>query len=218
MTAICFVPKFNAKGKRDVTGAFLPAAQMWAKYHGGKMVTVDNSLPFATRKFQVLEALEAMPPRFLRVAFFCHGWEKGIQLGFTLKDVGTLAAAFQRHTDDGVQITIFGCLTGSGVEKEAPGGDGGFADELRDALCRAGLARCRVDAHTTAGHATENPHVRRFDGLGSPVGGSGGQWIVAPKSGLWSKWRQKLKLEDKSKLWMRFSNMDIGSIHQELLG
>jgi len=104
-----------------------------------------------------------------------------------------------------LHVVLWCCSTGKPgdgtADKEAasgaPGGDNGFADKLRDELCAIGLTWCRVYAHTTDGDCTRNPNVRVFEGLGSPVGGVGGEWIVPPpstgiKSALWATWRDAL--------------------------
>jgi hypothetical protein len=64
---------------------------------------------------------------------------------------------------------------------------------LRDAICEGGAIYCRVDGHVTAGHATYNPKIRRFEGDGSPTGGNGGRWIVPPRSEWWKAWVAALK-------------------------
>jgi hypothetical protein len=81
-------------------------------------------------------------------------------------------------------------------------------------LCEAGKVHCSVVAHVNAGHATHNPRVRRFEGRGSPMGGTGGSWIVAPGSKLWKPWVRALQ---KTDLRLRFPLMSIGEIHRELL-
>jgi len=64
---------------------------------------------------------------------------------------------------------------------EERGGQGSFAFALRDNLveCFGSLGETftgNVDAHTNAGHSTQNPYVRRFlSKKGDP-----GQWIVEP--------------------------------------
>jgi hypothetical protein len=213
MNAIAFSPQFNTGTKRDATGAFQPEAKAWfeeiAGSHPGSDVRVfhvDNHLSAAKMRAFVYDKIgEAKPDR---IAFFCHGWPTGIQFGFNLAHIEALADCIASISDP--IVAIFGCLTGDG-----PGnGDGHFADMLRDALCSAGSIDCRVDAHTTAGHCARNPYVRRFDGLGSPVGGMGGQWIVATGSALWKPWRKALEGD----LRFRFSGMEIADIHRELVG
>lgn len=209
MTALAFAPLHNSNGKKDATGAFQPEASKFcmtipAATH---LILVDNHLPAAKMRAFVLATIAEHKPD--RLAFFCHGWATGIQFGFGLAHIKQLAEAIA--TIDRPIVTLFCCLTGKDDAGHV-GGDGHFADRLRDALCAAGAVECRVDAHTTAGHTTMNPHVRRFDGLGSPIGGCGGQWIVAPGSKLWPKWKAALRGD----LRFRFSEMEIGEIHEEV--
>jgi hypothetical protein len=115
-------------------------------------------------------------------------------------------------------VALYCCSTGAASSADAYaefGGDGGFADRLRDALCVAGGVHCTVDAHTTAGHTTMNPYVRRFEGRGSRVGGVGGFDLVSPKSGdLWRRWRRALR---ETSLRYRFPVMSVAEIHDWLL-
>jgi hypothetical protein len=50
--------------------------------------------------------------------------------------------------------------------------------------------------------------------MGSRVGGSGGFWIVEPKSELWKPWVKALKTTD---LRFRFPAMTVAEIHSELI-
>lgn len=209
MNIVAFAPQFNTAGRKDATGAFQPEARAFLRVVGdGSLVLIDNRKPEAAMRAQVLAALS---PGTLTVAFFCHGLGKRIQFGFGLAHVALLASALAG--DRNRRVVLYACNTGKG--NEPVGGDGGFADELRDALCRAGCVDCRVDAHTTAGHTTCNPYVRRFEGMGSPVGGVGGYWLVAPGSALWTKWRTALRDTD---LRFRFPFMSVAEIHRELAG
>lgn len=227
MTTLAIAPLYNSPGKRDATGAFQPEANAWIAanhdrgYTDWARILIDNDTPAISRRDAVLDAIREHQPD--HVAFFCHGWKTGIQFGFgvqhTLLLAETLAAGFGPLDFEGetVQVigpfvTLYACSTADGKDP-GTGGDGGFADEFRDALCRAGATWCRVDAHTTAGHTTRNPYVRRFEGQGSAVGGTGGQWIVAPKSPLWSRWRKALAETD---LRYRFPSMSVAEIHEEL--
>lgn len=213
MTALAFAPMYNSTGKKDATGAFRPEMKEWGIHiddtHdcGVYCHVVDNHLPAAKMRAFVLEKIHEVKPD--RLALFCHGWASGIQFGFGLAHVKQLAEAIA--SIDRPCVTLYCCLTGED-DKGHVGGDGNFADRLRDALCAAGAVYCRVDAHTTAGHTTMNPYVRRFDGLGSPVGGCGGSWIVAPGSKLWPKWVKALKGD----LRFQYPEMEIAEIHEEL--
>lgn len=213
MTILAFAPLHNLDGKRDATGAFHPEAQAFAKLTGADVVLVDNDTPAISRREAVLDAIREHNPG--QVAFFCHGWTTGIQFGFGVQHTLLLAETITggwAGTDP--RVVLYACLTAADGKTPGAGGDGGFADEFRDALCRAGATWCRVDAHTTAGHTTRNPYVRRFEGQGSAVGGTGGQWIVAPKSPLWKPWVRALRETD---LRYRFPSMSVAEIHAELL-
>lgn len=76
-----------------------------------------------------------------------------------------------------------------------------------------GDTRCVVEAHVTAGHTTQNSQKKRYLGMGSPVGGVGGNWIVAPGTPLFVKWRKALQTDFRFK----FHWLDIADIHQYLL-
>lgn len=209
MTALAFAPKYNTCKKRDATGAFQPEARAFLEtgldgVTYGDLVIVDNHLHADEMRARILDAIAEHKPD--HVAFFCHGWATGIQFGFGMAHVKQLAEDIA--TIDRPTVTLYCCLTADGPTD----GDGGFADALRDALCQAGAVNCRVDAHTTAGHTTRNPRVRRFDGLGSAHGGTGGQWIVMPQSALWGRWVRALRGD----LRFRFPGMEIAEIHEEL--
>lgn len=206
MSILAFAPMHNTPGKRDATGAFQPEARAFVKLHGGIIALIDNHARPLVQRRQVHAAISEVGPSV--VAFFCHGWRTGIQFGIGMAHLDALAAAIS-GASYGPTIALYCCSTGSGP---GIGGDGGFADWFRDALCRAGADFCQIDAHTTAGHCTRNPNVRRFEGMGSPTGGVGGYYIVAPKSALWSRWRAALAGD----LRLRFPMMSVGEIHREL--
>jgi hypothetical protein len=71
------------------------------------------------------------------------------------------------------------------------GGDGGFADLLRDELVDIGCPTI-IYAHSTAGHTTQNPHLRVFP----PHERFGGKFVVAKDSGLWQKWVRCMRNND----------------------
>lgn len=216
---IVFAPEHNTHGKKDATGAFIPEAEAFCEHHDvseKNLILVDNqkSKPWM-RKFVVDHILAgyeipADEHSLDAVAFFCHGWKTGIQFGFSTgkKDIDMLATAIADRAPEAEQvddepfspvIPLYCCSTGRDADRQSEddlevfGGDGGFADLLRDSLCRAGAIYCRVLAHTTAGHTTRNPHVREFCGNGRPLGGEGGNYIIPRKNPKHFKaWRKKL--------------------------
>ena len=207
MSTIAFYPNKAAKG--DGFNVFYPEAKKFDAYHNGTgldtnrlfainamrmtgiVPVAEKRASMSARRKQVLDILKAHRGTYDHVAFFCHGWRTGMQFGFDMQTAKILAAEIARGAEfvTIVDVTLYSCSCGSGDSD----GDGGFADALRDELCKAGVIGCKVVAHTTAGHATSNPYVREFNGNGSPVGGTGGQWIVAPGSELWGEWIKALR-------------------------
>jgi hypothetical protein len=126
------------------------------------------------------------------VALFCHGLARGIQTGHDLATVATLADAISASTAPPrhLVVTLYAC-DAADTRTGGPGGDGGFADALRDALSERGITG-HVDAHVTTGHTTKNPYVRRFYCDGQAAG-TGGDWLVAPGSPKWRAWVRALK-------------------------
>lgn len=205
----------DTHGKKDYTCAFKPEADRFAQVVPGEhdISTIDVSQSMSARKkelFRILEKRYDDVEMFNDVAFFMHGWSKGIQCGVQLADVSKLVelllpiTANGKDADHPLHIILYCCLTGDvpGSPKEnqkklGPGGDGGFADRVRDEFCKAGRRWVKVYAHTTAGHTTRNMWVRTFEGKGSNIGAVDGDWLVRPaKTGrpspLWAPWQAAL--------------------------
>lgn len=215
MHTLIFTPDRNTAGRKDYTGAFRPEAHALAKLHdGSKIVAIDVSQPPRARRQEVMNAIVTFAATNLQridlIAFFCHGWRAGLQLGWTLQTLPMLAGAIWAVSGDAPRVALYACSAARG----GAGGDGGVADRLRDALCERGASGCQVDAHTTKGHCSRNPYVRRFEGQGSPVGGTGGQWIVMPLAPLWRPWVRALR----GPLRLRYPTMATAEIHRELVG
>jgi hypothetical protein len=214
---LIITPDRNTK-KSDYTGAFRPEALTYKKKIGVfgvlcpvEIVTFDASASMSKRKNTVLNAIAAVGNEGKDLidclAIFSHGWSKGIQAGFTNKDVGELAKLLADcgHSND-CKVALYCCSTGADPQDdsmEAPGvgssedgnlGDGSFADRLRDALCSEGHIYCSVYAHRTAGHTTQNPNVIIFEGKGLKSGGYGGVMPITKKNKqAWAAWVKKLK-------------------------
>lgn len=192
--AVIFTGNANTEGKRDYTGAFRPEADRFAalcRARGFDVSThaLDLGASKAAQRSSTAAAL-GLGGGIGLAAWVCHGWRTGIQLGYSSAQLGELAAALRDGgASEDVTVALYCCSTAAGPGRD---GDGGFADGLRDALCAAGLRRCRVLAHDRAGHTTRNPYAREFVGAGSPVGGTGGTWVVAPGSTLWRPWVRAL--------------------------
>lgn len=224
--ALIFTPDRNTGARRDFSGAFMPEAQAFAKRYDSRPIgKIDVGAPLKERTEAVLTAIRGDGPIDV-LAFFCHGFWSGLQLvgDRTVRDgdgnlrvearadtVRRLAEAIAAHARPKLRVVLYACGAGAGPRPE---GDEGFADRLRDELCACGVTQCVVYAHATAGHATQNPHVRAFAGDGSPMGGTGGSWIVAPQSKLWTPWRRALVVGD---LRFRFPMLSVAEVHNELI-
>jgi hypothetical protein len=195
--SLIFLPTTNALLRKDVTGAFEPEARAYQYRKGGDLCRIDNRKKPLARAADVLAELYRKPSTPHRVvAFFCHGTPRGIQLGFDVRNAGLLASAIRYSCADDVTVVLYCCSTASGLASKAPGGEGGFADALRDELSKAGSVG-KVVAHETAGHCTKNPNVRIFycnDGA-KYVGLPGGVRPVDPDSYLWRPWIHALRTE-----------------------
>jgi hypothetical protein len=221
---LCFVPAQNTTGKSDMSGAFLPEARAFARHHGLYPELVVRRFPAAApipkRRAACVEAFSTAQQPLDLVAFFCHGWRDGLQAGFLRANVLVLARMMGMHARLDAHVLLYACETGRDSDAETdddsepgPGGDGGFADELRDA-CEALGRRVTVAAHATAGHCSQNPYARRF---APGAGGRGGEWYVEPLSPLWRLWVRALR-DPRSTLKFRFPMMTPAEIAVELGG
>ena len=220
---LAFAPIHNTKGRKDAD-EFKRQAGYFLKHHdlpAGNLILIDNKKNASGMRAQVYDGLRRDNPYsqgLVGVCFFCHGFKSGIQFGFRNAQADDLADAIASFAGQAPRVPLYACDTGRDSDRDrtddlsAIGGDGGFADRLRDALCEPTInaIRCVVDAHTTAGHTTRNPHVRRFEG--SVGGGKGGFYIVSRNSKLWSTWRKQLKTTFR----FDFPFMSVDAIHYYL--
>lgn len=198
MRALILHPLHNTGTKRDATGAFIPEAKAYAKHLtdaymdvvGVDVVGFDNRATKPARRRETEAAIRAATTG--HVALFCHGLARGIQTGHDLTTVATLADALAGSAGPSgrLVVTLYAC-DAADTRTGGPGGDGGFADALRDALSERGITG-HVDAHATTGHTTRNPYVRRFY-MDGAAAGTGGDWLVAPGSPKWRAWVRALR-------------------------
>jgi len=208
----------NSEGRRDFVGAFDVEAKNFMKLHkipNECRLKVDLSKGELGRKKQVIDFFQRMADlgyRSSHTALFCHGFTARVELGFRIGTVGDLVKCLTcvKVPNEPVGVILYCCSTGDGPGKD---GDNGFADKLRDKLCEMGEVNCVVEAHVTAGHTTTNSQKKRYMGMGSPIGGVGGNWIVAPGTPSFVKWRKALQTEFRFK----FHWMTIAEIHKYLL-
>jgi hypothetical protein len=216
VTIVAFAPAYDSPGKRDATGAFLPEAKAFARLHDCDRVIIDNRHVDAHMRQHVRDAIEARD-EIRCLAFFCHGFRSGIQFGFRLYSSAMIVDSLAPRMARDCVIALYCCDTGRDGDAEreddldpGPGGEGGFADALRDAL----RAKRRdwtgwVDGHVTAAHTTRNPHVRRMHAHGDS------SYLIPRDGETWDRWRVALRETD---LRLRFPLMTRGQIEDELRG
>lgn len=221
MKAAIFVPDANSPGKVDMMGAFLPEARAFARFHrlpAGAIRTFPAAGPMDQRRAVCSLALRAIDDPVDVVAWFCHGWRDGIQAGYRLSDLPQLATILALATAPAAHVLLYCCDTARDGDPEVgddvqpgPGGDGGFADRLRDELEARGR-QVTVMAHASTGHCGTNPYARRF---APGQGGRGGEWYVEPDGPLWRAWSRSMR-DVRSTLRYRFWAMTPGELADEL--
>lgn len=174
--------------KPDATGAFIPEARNYAKWltAQGWDVTLrafDNRAEKPARRREVEGYIVNGDGPWDHIAFFGHGLKTSIQSGHTVDHVPALVDLLRDTCSPRLIVTLYACDAARDGDRDkrddvndSVGGDGGFADVLRDALYARGMTG-HVDAHAKPGHATKNPHVRRFD-IDEHTAGDG--WLVSP--------------------------------------
>ncbi len=221
MHLLCLVPDANSPGKKDVTGAFHPEAVAFCRHHGVNPAKAIARFPtkgtLAARRAVTTRTLAASAGLDV-VAFFCHGWANGIQAGFQLASVRALASLCSAALVVDGHVLLYACDAGRDNDadqaddlEEGPGGDGGFADELRDG-CETFGRRVTVVAHAATGHCCMNPHVRMFE---PERMGRGGRWVITPGTRLWPRWVRAMRDPDGT-LRYRFWGMSFEEIAEEL--
>lgn len=188
----------------DFAGAFRPEADAFVKVNGGVVERIDQSLPPEGRFRQAVGFVEQHAPDTL--AYFGHGLPRGLpSMGATLANLSHLAAALA-FASTAPRVVLYSCLAAEDLTRGdagLPGGDGGFADSLRDACVKHDAPGVQVDAHGSSsqlkgrvadlgGHTTQNPYVRRFSGPETKES-VGGEWLVADTSRLWREWVRALR-------------------------
>lgn len=210
-----------------------PSLGAWLRNLPPCAFAFDQDLPIARRMDPVVAWLWTQPagPSVDTLVIDCHGYMTGLQLGATLRtpkrasnlDVFADAlAACGLHSRS--SIGLMACTTAdgphdgdsAGLRDGAPGGDDGFADQLRDALCARGLVHIRIYAHANPGHATRNPYLRVFAGGGDRLGGTGGYYLVTRRNPRWGKWVKALREAGPGAFRHRMLTMSDEQIHAEL--
>lgn len=234
MTVVAIVSTENVDGKRDASGAFIPEAKAFLRFRGEdpnvNVVAFDHRMAPARRREKVERDIRSLHAQlggkpFEGVAFFCHGYRSGLQTGHTSKTVAGLVSVLRDTCSPEVAVPLFCCDAARDADADraddlldAPGGDGGFADVLRDAMLRTEAFRgANIDAHATLGHTTRNPYVRRFEVTAAVpsetiLGLPGGSWLVTPNSSRWRAWVRALRTDFR----FRFPFLDASAIAKGL--
>lgn len=228
---LVFYSNTNVQGRKDATGAFIPEAKAFRKTHD---IPKENFIGVkcrgakaAQRREHVFSKIEEIGSKrpINSIAFFCHGWPAGIQFGIRRDQISDLVSLLKQYATKDVRIVLYACLAAENdvrdneIGKSGPATDGGFADELRDNMVRAGISDGIVDAHKTAGHTSWNPYVVRFlcsDVITPEYGGVGGAFLVEPRSENWRAWVKALKDKERG-LRYRFPYMSQYEILSELI-
>lgn len=191
----------------DATGAFQPEALRCKKVWGTSndcVVPMDCvTIPKGQRRVYLAHVFDHLSFRYgadsiNTVGIFCHGWKNGIQLGYdrTGDRVLDFVRLLRSVCAKDVVVILYACSAADGDDDDTqeigPATDGGFADKLRDMLCLEGMVYCKVYGHKTRGHATQNPHLVKFEGGGSRGDKQGGEWVIPPDHKLWGKWKTAL--------------------------
>lgn len=209
-------PGINPDTKRPWGDAdeFRREAAKFAVVHGPLVKTYlfDNHEEPDTRAKYVRDAL-ALHADLDAIAFFCHGSLRGIQAGFEGRLGATQLGVTLARFHSLKTIALYCCDLGRDADKDraddllpGPGGDGGWADTLRDELAQTFSRAVTVYAHSVVAHTTKAPWVRRF----SYLTGNGGEWVVEPDSNQWKAWCRML--QSSPDLRLRFPFMSQAEI------
>lgn len=219
---LVFMPDANLPGKHDATGAFWPMAREFIRATKPQSASVQRFpavAPLGRRRVFCINSARTFGTPIDTLAFFCHGYKTGLQAGFQLSTLSSLARLIVEYATIDAYVLLYACDTARDADEHmddergpGPGGDGGFADELRDMLERLDR-HITVMGHATAGHCAENPYARRFR---PETGGRGGEWYVEPGSTAWLAWIRALR-DPKNSLRFRFPRMEPEQIQRELL-
>ena len=209
-------PIHPSASKPGDAGEFAREAMRFGRFHpGARYVPFNNLAGKGSRRREVERAIASGGPWDV-IALFSHGLKTSIQTGHGVEHVNHLADVIAANAAPRLCVELYACDAARDADAdkrddltESVGGDGGFADMLRDALATRGLVG-HVDAHAKPGHTSLNPHVRRFVMDHGP--GAGGEWLVEPGSPLWRRWIAALKGD----LRHRFPLMTVEEIHAEL--
>lgn len=207
-----FTPDRNTDGS-DYTGAFKPESERYARWYEGQGDTVEvHAININAERWERVDAMERAidgAHGIDRLAFFCHGWKTGMQLGLrcdTEDDRERLlmfAGHVYRQSTAQLKVSLYACLTGKG-------GADSFANELFKALRFRGCADVSVFGHTDAGHATRNADAIIFS-----ADHPDGEVVAQPRTPMNRHFDKRLDDKTDSLRW-RAPYMTVEALRDEL--
>lgn len=231
-------------------GWWTPEAPSWANpqaynIHGrpAGVVYINNGYNAQTqegdgraeieRLRDVLAALRAYDgPPLSVIAFFCHGYNRGLQLGLLMGEAADGPRPRLTHefldvlatkAQPDLVFSMYACSTARA--RGGTIGDGSFADWIRDELSTRGMDRCRVDGHTEVANGVRSPHIVRFRGIGRRMRTSRAWgWIIAPPAPIgsnpaddqWSEWDRRIRRSDDDDFRYEYPFLSVEAIRSEL--
>ncbi|MCC7542338.1 MAG: hypothetical protein IT379_39335 [Deltaproteobacteria bacterium] len=198
-----------------------PPLGAWLRQPPSELFLFDQNLPKPRRRATVIEWLRAQNGPVDALELCMHGGVRWLQTGHDLETLDELADELARILSPHACVFLAACWTGGprakdGWRNDAPGGDGGIADVLRDMLVARGLVWIRILAHSTRGHATRNWLLRAMVGGGDRLAGTGGYYVVAPSSPRRRRWQRYLTVEGPAAPRHRMVTLTDEEIHAEL--
>lgn len=179
--------EFEREAKKFCQANFVPSSNL---------VFLHSSLSKGERKIRFEADLKSRAGKISTIAFFGHGWKRGIQLGYNLSDVDRMVEAIKANCFEPVKVLLYSCTTGDALRSEDPNViKDGFADKLRDEMNAQGV-RGEIMAHDRPGHTTRNPYAKRVIADGISETDADWEWYVEPRSKCWKKWIRELKDTD----------------------
>ena len=195
-----FAPMYRSRIRLGDANTFQSRARMFCQYYGLHQPMFFNNdgdndaehfadnQGLAARRAAIITALDESPKPIDVVAYFGHGFRRGLSSAGFFGETGVqeFANVLARNANRRLVVILNACSSG------APGG---FANQLCGALLVRGI-HATVFAHQVSGHATNNPTKRRYPG---------GEYLVEPGSRYYLAWRRKLWESD---LWLRYPFME----------
>lgn len=178
MRTLSLCPLYDTIGKVDASGAFYPEARAFLGLNlGSTVLRFDSNRVMADKRTESDRIISRYVGTDLdAVAFFCHGWSRGIQAGYAMPHIQRLAYLLSRVLTPGGMVLLYCCSTAQDLE-------GGFAAKLSEHLGEGHP----VFAHETAGHTTYNPYTYRF------VAGHATPYVSCKDSDAFRTWRRAMR-------------------------